>query len=975
MRQIIIPILLAGFFCTTLFAQNQSIDLSKLNWNIWLDEAALWENDSLFLPPVDITKLPVNPPTVGWDGLQRVVAQSTQLPATVEEYFWGKNGNTFGVAGNYVGVSWFYATFDAPENFEGKRVVLHFESVRLRAEVYVNQKLVAYDLINGTPFTADISNAIKQGANSIAVRITDPNGNFAWRDWETYSWGKYDIVPSHGFGGITGKVSLELSDNVYINDVYIKNKPEINKIDVEVELKNDTDSPVDGDLFFTLSNGLQQSIPVSIKGKSITVKKSFSIKDAKLWNLDNPYLYTLKTEWKGKDASQYTMQKAFGLRWFEIRDVDGDRQFYLNNKRIVLRTAISWGHWPVNGIYPTDELAKKQILVAKQYGLNMLNFHRGIGQTKVLNYADTLGLLYYQEPGGYRPGQSEFTQAFKREKLLRMVKRDRSHPSLIIYSMINEAGRDPFENEIADIEAAHRLDETRCITFSSQLYSKKYCDGAAPRTPSGGKMFMEPYDSTVYYQGWWDEHHAGGPGVYRDDFYNGETDFLRYINHKSEIIMWGEEGAIGTPPRLELLNSAYQKSGKMGWDGDAYTKTYKAYDEFLTSKNFRSAFPTVESLTTQIGEISHYYQGRIIENIRVGNITDAYAINGWEDTKIENHSGIVDVYRNPKANPEIIAKYNQAQYVAVKLRNKVLEVGNSVIADFYVINELGLKGSYTLRVTTKNSSGEQKIGDFKCTLKGGSTYGQLIAEGIEIKANQTGYTTVQASLIKGKTEITTGSEQLYAVELGLKSALKVAVLDSSGFVQRALSNDSNIQFKSIKNASEVDVFNILIVGAGMQEGMVPGNFRMTAPVMDWVSRGNTILFINNAPFWAEYLHEKEILDYRGFRTIDRNWFGGSYFVKEHRYFDGLPSNCVFNWEYQALAGYNMNRVGLRLMNDECIVGVNADHKQELFSALSIIPHGNGKVILMGLDITKALNSKTSASVVAKRIIENMLANP
>lgn len=58
----------------------------------------------------------------------------------------------------------------------------------------------------------------------------------------------------------------------------------------------------------------------------------------------------------------------------------------------------SLGHqlefWPVNGIFPSEELAERQIRIAKELGLNMLNFHRFIGNTDVMNYADELGLLY-----------------------------------------------------------------------------------------------------------------------------------------------------------------------------------------------------------------------------------------------------------------------------------------------------------------------------------------------------------------------------------------------------------------------------------------------------------------------------------------------------------------------------------------------------------------------------------------------------
>ncbi len=69
----------------------------------------------------------------------------------------------------------------------------------------------------------------------------------------------------------------------------------------------------------------------------------------------------------------------------------------------MLLTAISWGYWPVGGLYTTPEMAEKQILTAKALGLNMLNFHRSIGSPVVLEKADELGLLYLEEPGAFHP--------------------------------------------------------------------------------------------------------------------------------------------------------------------------------------------------------------------------------------------------------------------------------------------------------------------------------------------------------------------------------------------------------------------------------------------------------------------------------------------------------------------------------------------------------------------------------------------
>jgi beta-galactosidase len=227
----VLLLLFLAFSTSCKQAEPEKIDLSDLEWRLWLDRDAQWRDDSLFLPTVDISLLPVNEPTCGWNMLAKACDTIVTLPATVEEYLWGIDGNSRGITGNYTGVAWFSTTIDIPGTWDGKRISIDFESVRLRAEVFVNHKLAGYDIINGTPFSCDVTRLIVPGkVNDIAVRITDPNGNFAWRDWDAFFWGDKLIPPSHGFGGITGKVSLTATDYSYISDIFIKNLPDLNSV-------------------------------------------------------------------------------------------------------------------------------------------------------------------------------------------------------------------------------------------------------------------------------------------------------------------------------------------------------------------------------------------------------------------------------------------------------------------------------------------------------------------------------------------------------------------------------------------------------------------------------------------------------------------------------------------------------------------------------------------------------------------------
>jgi hypothetical protein len=153
--------------------------------------------------------------------------------------------------------------------------------------------------------------------------------------------------------------------------------------------------------------------------------------------------------------------------------------------------------------------------------------------------------------------------------------------------------------------------------------------------------------------------------------------------------------------------------------------------------------------------------------------------------------------------------------------------------------------------------------------------------------------------------------------------------------------------------------------------------------------------VGNTDKWAEHLSRKEVLDYRGTKVLGTSWYGGNYFSKAHPLFLGLPQACVFNWEYQCFATYNKQRSGLRLSNGETVVACVSDHKPEVYSALSIVPHGRGQIIISTLDFyacikevksekkaegdgeNAAMNTfnaaqKNSANIVGQQLLLNLL---
>jgi hypothetical protein len=806
-------VVLLGLALTPL-ARAESRQVSALDangWKLWLDTKADWQNDPLFLPPADISKLPVNPPTGGWSQLfakdvpeadvaktvaDKSLSLDVQVPGTVEEFCWNAlsgNQKGLGSSGNYVGVSWWGRDFSVPANAKGKRVKLFFsEGIRQRAEVFVNEKLVGYELVHQTPFEIDVTDAVNfGGANKLAVRITDPNGNFSWGDYTGVAWGKYYFPLSHGFGGILGPVVLKVVEPVHVADIFVKNKPSLTDIDAEIEIANDGTAPLKGTLSAEIVEAWQHGSPVekpqtvftsksageftAAPGASSTVSFSASVPQAKLWAIRDGNLYNLVVtlrDAQGKVIDQATQR--FGFRFLSVEGVGTDARLYLNGKRTFFLSAISWGFWPTNGIFPTPELARRHIASAQALGQNMLNFHRCEGNTLVLNTADEMGMLYYEEVGGYSSSRTkdsnpvvkkvqdfDLAVQLNRQRLLRMVKRDRSHPSLVIYNMVNEPGWKPDEQTKKDMASAHLLDPTRMITYGSGFMN--------PRQDEPSKLHMFPYDQTQHTLGFTDVHNAGNsPGVYTDSMYSSPENFRRDERDEKEIFVWGEEGAVASPPQLELIQQDIAKAGRDGWDGADYKEWYQAYVDYMHDKGLEKYYPSLTKLITSLGDIMYYEHGRLVENVRIADGADLNVLNGYEDMKFDNMSGAVDIFRNLKGDPALINQYMRPLLVAVKARDKVGQVGETNLFDLYVLNEQAIPaGDYIVKSIVIKPDGS-KVAAFsgKAHVSGGDKFSDLVTEKVPVVLDGgTGYYKILAELTdtSGK-KLATGHDEIFAVD-------------------------------------------------------------------------------------------------------------------------------------------------------------------------------------------------------------------
>ncbi|HZL27953.1 MAG TPA: glycoside hydrolase [Acidobacteriaceae bacterium] len=631
----------------------------------------------------------------------------------------------------------------------GRRIFLHIRGARLRAEVYLNRKLVGYSIMEELPFECDLTHAADPGGlNILAIRLTNPFGRFDWVDGLNAKWGHVSLYRSHGFAGLDRGVTISSHQGTTrIKDAWVLNKSS-NSIVAFATLDDDPNfdsragvRDVSFEIVERSTFRVLKTVSATATGASseqILAHAELDVPEANLWDLDNPELYHLRVSLPSTERRPQmfddTRTIAFGFRSFTVDGLGTNALFRLNGRRIRIYTAISWGYWGLNGLFPVPELAEKEVTQAKKFGLNCLNFHRNLAKEEVLRAHDRLGLLRYMEPGagkmaigkppaGNTGGQSidhsivmvkptsdaeKFAQRFMFVKCVEMVKAYRSHPSVIEYCLQNEIGADlKNPDTIAILEAMRAEDPSRCIVLN---------DGFVAPPRRAAQAWFEPWNPKLHrsdeeeWGGWWNQHQGAGDQWY-DQFYKSPTDFTYKSPVRAQISEFGEMEGCATPDNHSLMvhqiTDTYKKYGGTSYDLLDHQEIIAGTDKFLDKWGFRKAFPATEQLWNALGKKCYETWQNYLENARISDELDFAAISGWESTAIENHSGIVDNLRNFKSDPAPISQTLQPIHPVAKQRSTVIAQGESATFDLYLLNDTSKPANGTLTFSMITPSGKK----------------------------------------------------------------------------------------------------------------------------------------------------------------------------------------------------------------------------------------------------------------------------
>ncbi|WP_438004823.1 glycoside hydrolase family 2 TIM barrel-domain containing protein [Sorangium sp. So ce321] len=334
-------------------------------------------------------------------------------------------------------------TFEAPDLRQGERLVLHFGAVDYEATVWVEGSLVARHAGGYTPFSVDITDHLGAcGAQEIVVRAEDdptdlakPRGKQDWEDephsiWYPRTTGIWQTVWMERVPGTSiGAVRWASSLTRWELDCYARIAGE-RRDDLRLRVRLHYDDALLADDTYTVVAGeVHRRVALSDPGID-------DFRNHLLWSPESPTLIQAELELLGRGGEVLDRVRSYtALRSIAIQ---GDR-IVLNGRPLPLRMVLDQGYWPETGMTPPDDLAlRRDVELAREMGFNGVRKHQKIEDPRYLYWADTLGLMVWEEmPSAYR-----FT-AQSVERLTRewidAVERDYSHPCVIAWVPFNES--------------------------------------------------------------------------------------------------------------------------------------------------------------------------------------------------------------------------------------------------------------------------------------------------------------------------------------------------------------------------------------------------------------------------------------------------------------------------------------------------------------------------------------------------------
>ena len=365
------------------------------------------------------------------------------------------------------GTGWYRKSFWVPAGLKSKEINILFDGVYMNTDVWLNGDHLGNHPYGYTAFGYDISDLLRYGEeNVIAVEVKNEGENSRWYSgsgiyrhvWITVAgpvhvarWGTVITTPS---------VSVEKA-SVIVSNTIENESGDYRELSITTSITDPQGNKI-------ANNTENQSVE---NGEIVEVRQEFDITGPGLWSPDSPALYTALTEISSPGLGILDrIENSFGIRSIEYT-TEG---FFLNGKNVLMKGGcMHHGNGPL-GTAAYDRAEERRVELMKASGFNAIRCAHNPPSTAFLNACDRLGMLVIDEsfdmwnrPKNPQDYHLYFKEWWKRD-VASMVRRDRNHPSIVMWSIGNEIPERaaPSGSDTSEImvDFVRGLDPTRPVT-------------------------------------------------------------------------------------------------------------------------------------------------------------------------------------------------------------------------------------------------------------------------------------------------------------------------------------------------------------------------------------------------------------------------------------------------------------------------------------------------------------------------------
>ncbi|MEK5166769.1 sugar-binding domain-containing protein [Paenibacillus sp. FSL R5-0527] len=335
---------------------------------------------------------------------------------------------------------WYEKTFTIPDEYAGKRVILHFGAVDYECSVWVNGLPAGKHRGGFASFSLEISDLIAGKDNRITVMARDylrdltiPRGKQYWK-------AKGEVMWFTNMTGIWQSVWLEFVDEIYMEKVRFTPHLDTNEIEIQAfidgwddrhRIELDTRIEFAGDVVAEES----RRILAGTEAWRVNLRDFNDHGLGRWWSPETPNLYDVSFELKVDGVTVDQIGSYFGMR--KISADDG--KLCLNNRPYRMKLVLDQGYFPQSLLTaPTEEALRRDVELCKEMGFNGMRKHMMVADPRYLYWCDKLGVLVWGEMAAAYVYNEQYAYRMI-EEWKEVIDRDYNHPSIVVWVPLNES--------------------------------------------------------------------------------------------------------------------------------------------------------------------------------------------------------------------------------------------------------------------------------------------------------------------------------------------------------------------------------------------------------------------------------------------------------------------------------------------------------------------------------------------------------